>query len=585
MADKLTRTQAIAWLVADLSRNGPVSVGAIGSCPFYPPGTKPRKWLMSLPGIKIKRSAKGKRYCEATVCGGDSRGVRTVLYAPEVDWFRDDSDNEDSSGLVSEMDSSEFSAITGQRMRLLHNFVANKFGKNAIALSAISRDFEKESGVKLTAFLGARFRTYSQWPEFKRLFGVDWYGRWVPLEGISHSQSMEELICEVRRMCGRDQVLQSDVPGEQTHDSFVGDKQAGEGESAFLTSFIEDLQACGYDYEPQEIIRFHTSVKCGSFTLLGGAPGRGKSTLAALYARALLGTVRPNKEKVRALTIDVNPAWIEPNDILGYWNLKGSYSCASSGLVPFLRDAKDADEVRLVCLEEMNLARVEHYFSDFIQLLSREPDERTLWGVPSKDGDPQDGASLAVPENVRFIGTNNLDETTQRFSARFYDRCNYIELLPSHRADENIFPRSIPTANRGRFDYGVTFETYKGWMAGNILGKGVSEKVLEKMRSVSEKLAALDLRPSPRVRQGMLEYILNRPFFPGCGSQYSSEADCQLIALDEAIAQRVLPRYSVNYLRDDTAGRRALAEGLRDLPISSALFAKKCNWDEMPFLV
>ncbi|MDO5318955.1 MAG: AAA family ATPase [bacterium] len=355
-----------------------------------------------------------------------------------------------------------------------------------------------------------------------------------------------------------------------------------EKEAAFLKSFIDDVLRCGYDYKPQDIVRFHTSVKSGGFTLLGGAPGSGKSTLASLYSKALVGNLAKDQDDTRYLTVDVNPSWMDPNDVLGYWNLKEKYSCASSGLVPFLRKAAKCNEVRLVCMEEMNLARVEHYFSNFIQMMSRKPEDRILLGVPfdEKVEVGKDNARLLLPMNIRFVGTNNFDETTQRFSARFYDRCNYIELQQTGHFDE--FPERIPSESSGEFNYGVSYEEYEKWWVKDARSAQLDANVIDKFKGIVTKLRALNLQPSPRVKLAILEYILSRPFFEGCGSEYSSQADCQLIALDEAIAQRVLPRYSINYLRDDAADRKELREELKDLPLSSLVFESKCNIGERP---
>ena len=362
-----------------------------------------------------------------------------------------------------------------------------------------------------------------------------------------------------------------------TQNVFCSDKEA-----AFLKSFIDDVLRCGYDYKPQDIVRFHTSVKSGGFTLLGGAPGSGKSTLASLYAKALGGNLSKDQDDTRYLTVDVNPSWIDPNDVLGYWNLNGKYSCASSGLVPFLRKAAKCNEVRLVCMEEMNLARVEHYFSNFIQLMSREPEDRILQGVPSDENaeGEKDNARLRLPMNIRFVGTNNFDETTQRFSARFYDRCNYIELQQTGHFDE--FPKQIPSESLGKFNYGVSYKEYETWLSKDAQSSLLDSNVVSKFKRIVKKLCALNLQPSPRVKQAILEYILSRPFFEGCGSEYSSPKDRQMIALDEAIAQRVLPRYSINYLRDDAAARKELREELKDMPLSSLIFENKCSAGERP---
>ena len=352
-------------------------------------------------------------------------------------------------------------------------------------------------------------------------------------------------------------------------------------ELAFLKNFIADCKKCGYEYDAQDIVRFHTCVKCGMFTLLGGAPGCGKSTLAALYARALSGNKKVDA-KSGFLTVDVNPAWLEPSDVLGHWNLNGGYVCADTGLVPFLRKLNGPlkNNVGIVCLEEMNLSRVEHYFSNFMQLISRPDDERLLLGVPSDDSQDEKNAVINVPRNLRFIGTNNFDETTQRFSARFYDRCNYLELKPN--SNDVVFPTETPSFDRGEFNYQVTFGKYSSWCNTSIGGDAIDNTVVEKFKYVTEKLSDLRLTPSPRVRLEMAKYIVNRPFFDGCGTDKTTKKDCQMIALDEAIVQRVLSRYRFDYLRDETAARKDLLDALRDMPISHEFFKSKITIGERP---
>lgn len=352
-----------------------------------------------------------------------------------------------------------------------------------------------------------------------------------------------------------------------------------EDEVHFLNSIIQDAERCGYKYRAQDIIRFHTSVKLGAFTLLGGAPGCGKSTLVGLYARALAGSKTAGFEN-GLLKIDVNPAWMEPNDILGYWNLKGEYAPASSRLVPYLRAADGADRVGLVCLEEMNLARVEHYFSDFLQLMSRPADDRWLEGVPAEPtGGSRDAARLRISEKLRFVGTNNFDETTHRFSARFYDRCNYIELQKPDLT--SVFPEQVPSFEKGRYESPVDWLTYSKWRRDISIAE-VEPGVIDKSKTLFDAMDPLGLAPSQRVRFAILEYIVNRPFYPGCGSDVSDRAICQMTALDEAIVQRILPRYTLNYLREESGARDKLLSLLQDFPLSHKFFEAKCFPGERP---
>ena len=137
------------------------------------------------------------------------------------------------------------------------------------------------------------------------------------------------------------------------------------------------------------------------------------------------------------VVVPVRPDWVDNRGLLGYLNpLTNQYSTT-----PFLnlllraraeeKRAKDADENPhpfFVILDEMNLARVEHYFSDFLSAIeSGEP-------IPLHEDEAignGDGAriprKLKVPGNVLFTGTVNVDETTYMFSPKVLDRAFTIE--------------------------------------------------------------------------------------------------------------------------------------------------------------
>src|SRR6266566_823918 len=85
-----------------------------------------------------------------------------------------------------------------------------------------------------------------------------------------------------------------------------------------------------------------------------------------------------------------------------------------------------------VCLDEMNLAKVEHYFSDFLSI------------VESRSRDKE---RIGLPENLFIVGTVNMDETTQPFSRKVLDRAhtlefNDIDLLQG--LDEEVAPAEVP---------------------------------------------------------------------------------------------------------------------------------------------
>jgi hypothetical protein len=138
-------------------------------------------------------------------------------------------------------------------------------------------------------------------------------------------------------------------------------------------------------------------------------------------------TVRTATEPVRRHElIAVRSDWTDPRGLIGYWNpLTERYS--RTPLVHLcLRAAKDLAHPYLVILDEMNLARVEYYFSDFLSALeSGEP--IPLYDAAFEETEAEVPPSLLIPHNVLFIGTVNVDETTHAFSPKVLDRANVIE--------------------------------------------------------------------------------------------------------------------------------------------------------------
>ena len=91
----------------------------------------------------------------------------------------------------------------------------------------------------------------------------------------------------------------------------------------------------------------------------------------------------------------------------------------------------------LILLDEMNLSRIEYYFSDFLSLMENEENQREIKLINIKLSRKEDdkeidylaldhGNTLKVPPNVWFIGTANRDESTFVISDKVYDRAHTI---------------------------------------------------------------------------------------------------------------------------------------------------------------
>jgi hypothetical protein len=80
-------------------------------------------------------------------------------------------------------------------------------------------------------------------------------------------------------------------------------------------------------------------------------------------------------------------------------------------------------------LDEFNLSAPEYYFSQLLQLLPREEYPKTLRLYDSRSS-AEDLSQVSLHPNLRFWGTINYDETTERLSPRLLDRTGLVYLSP-----------------------------------------------------------------------------------------------------------------------------------------------------------
>jgi hypothetical protein len=139
--------------------------------------------------------------------------------------------------------------------------------------------------------------------------------------------------------------------------------------------------------------------------------------------------------------VAVRPDWTDHRGLLGYFNPLTKEYVRTPFLELLLRASDEyagatqgGEEPRpfFVVLDEMNLARVEHYFSDLLSCIESDQaihlhDDRAVDAGETEDGIaiPMD---LCVPPNLFVVGTVNVDETTYMFSPKVLDRAFTIEL-------------------------------------------------------------------------------------------------------------------------------------------------------------
>jgi hypothetical protein len=247
----------------------------------------------------------------------------------------------------------------------------------------------------------------------------------------------------------------------------------------------------------------------------------------------------------------VRPDWSDNRGLLGYFNpLIGTYLVTP--LLRLLLGAKDEAERAVqeerrpapffVILDEMNLARVEHYFSDFLSALeSGEPIHlHDHQGI--EEGETEDAISvprqLHIPENVYFTGTVNVDETTYMFSPKVLDRAFTIEL---NRVDLQSFGIENQISASGfaltRFDGSLgpaPKPTVADWSRfGELLDGRLKQVVLDLHKLLSDE----DRHFGYRVANEIARFVV-------LASEQTDSTEQDLwTALDLAVLEKVLPKF------------------------------------------
>jgi MoxR-like ATPase len=163
------------------------------------------------------------------------------------------------------------------------------------------------------------------------------------------------------------------------------------------------------------------------FVLLSGLSGTGKTSIAEAYARAYCAATGA-AASTNLLRVPVSPDWSDPAGLLGYVSPLGAEPSfqVTQALELVLRAANNPTEPFFLVLDEMNLARVEHYFAPFLSAMEGENAMLVIHGTrEAVDNVPP---SIPWPRNLFILGTVNMDETTHAFSDKVLDRAFSFEL-------------------------------------------------------------------------------------------------------------------------------------------------------------
>ena len=309
-------------------------------------------------------------------------------------------------------------------------------------------------------------------------------------------------------------------------------------------------------FSKRVLYAFHTSLKVADISplvVLAGISGTGKSELPRRYAEAM---------GFHFLGMAVQPRWDSPQDMFGFFNyLEHRYRATELARLLIQMDPfhdrtnrgwqkpEDwnhslRDQMLLVLLDEMNLARVEHYFSEFLSRLE------TRRGIKDKTDDLQRkdaeirlevGGSqedsplmrLFVDTNVLFVGTMNEDETTQSLSDKVVDRANVLRFGRPPSLGESAISdaASIEVDAADRLPY----KAWQKWhRSEHDLDPNIRDEIGGWVKSLGDAMEEIDRPFAHRTSQAIHRYVANYPEQSEQGVKF---------AMADQIEQKLLPKF------------------------------------------
>lgn len=244
--------------------------------------------------------------------------------------------------------------------------------------------------------------------------------------------------------------------------------------------------------------------------------------------------------------ISVRSDWTDPTPLFGHYNFVDQRYHLTPALNFILTACENPEIPFFLILDEMNLAKVEHYFSDFLSCLeSRHLEDGKLtqepihihsdsgWLNTNSDYFDLIGPTVALPPNLFVTGTVNIDESTYMFSSKVLDRANVIEL---NEVDINSYGSGVTQAGASTF----VLKDFPNLAQFELSQKSDFQKIPVEAKTFLTAVHAIlekyHLHFGYRVINEISRYILNAQ------SYCEDEANLVSMAIDRQLVQKVLPK-------------------------------------------
>lgn len=348
-------------------------------------------------------------------------------------------------------------------------------------------------------------------------------------------------------------------------------------------------------YTDEVLEQFYGALCTNQLVVLSGAPGTGKTSLVEGFSEVVGANLK---------IIPVQPNWTDNQDLLGFYNPIEKAYVPTPFLDAIIEAGENEDRLYIICLDEMNLAQVEFYFSEFlsklqstersIELYSEYIYKQTKHELINRISDLSDKnfkgdspelegyinklntrdrdysyklkwqwnfinrypAKIKIPANVRFVGTINKDETTKNLSPKVIDRSYIMEIVSYNKDVEK---------NMKRYK-----KKYQETYCQKLLLKAENFKYIQGEIPVETKNALEELEKCLYD----IKIQINSRFYDQIREYIGANIYDKSNILDNIVAAKILPKINVNLPKtaENEDKIKKIGNLINDLPLSKATF-------------
>ena len=275
------------------------------------------------------------------------------------------------------------------------------------------------------------------------------------------------------------------------------------------------------------------SERASRLLILQGLSGTGKSSLPRLVAEAL---------DVECKLVPVQPSWRDNRELLGYDN-DFTNRFKETEFTKFLYEASalpNRKKIYLIVLDEMNLARIEYYFADFLSVLEKR--NQSEWLIPLVSGYSEldeeqkpkyldysnEAANICVTNNIWFVGTANNDDSTSLITDKVYDRAQVLDM------DSREDPFKGKRVAKVAMDVEELLQLFQD---AKVTANMLSDDDKEKIKQVDDYLKEMDITFGNRIMSQMDDFV---PVYIACGGTKEE-------AIDYLLTHKILRKLDERY--------------------------------------